>query len=133
MNKMNKCLLAGGFLLVSAAPATAQNSHQQHMQSILNELSSLKQTGPFRNWNLEDDVRIWSHQNFRDIPEADLAKFDREIARERQLRGQQARQKQDSRDLEERRAQNQGRNGINQGSRDFPLSMPAQPAPPKWP
>jgi hypothetical protein len=49
-----------------------------------------------RNWNLEDDIRIWSRAGYRDIPDADLDAFERGIARERMLRQQQQTEQQRS-------------------------------------
>jgi hypothetical protein len=60
-----------------------------------------------------------------------LDEFDREIAREVRLRQQQADWDSNWQAFLKRREENQGRNGINPGSRDFPMSLPPQPAPPR--
>ena len=77
-----------------ATPVNAQTSaHNQRVARVRADLKELQETGPIRNWGLEDDIRIWSQAGYRDIPDADLDIFEREIARERMLRQQQADQK----------------------------------------
>jgi hypothetical protein len=124
------------FLSGIATPVNAQTSEEwaaynPRVARVRAELKELQKTGPIRNWNLKDAIRIWSREGYRDIPDADLDTFEREIARERMLR-QRIHGKQSKTSRQQQADQNRADQLGGSASGFGHGNLPEMPQPPRW-